>query len=95
MPTRKRNFLSEMKNRIENRLNGATRRKGRPRTHGLSPLNPKRQTEHTQSRKQKESTESRKRKSKINNSNSESSKRRAYAEAHKEAYDPMDTGNNM
>jgi hypothetical protein len=43
MPARHRNFLSEMRNRIENRLEGTTRNRRRPRTHDQSPLNPARQ----------------------------------------------------
>jgi hypothetical protein len=43
MPTRRRNFLGEMRNRIENILYGTTRNRRRPRTHDQSPLNPARQ----------------------------------------------------
>ena len=48
---RRRNFHSEMKNRIENRLYGSTRGR-RPRTHGLSPLNPIRQKRNENARKE-------------------------------------------
>jgi hypothetical protein len=47
--TRRRNFHSEMKNRIENRLYGSTRSR-RPRTHGLSPLNPIREKQNARKR---------------------------------------------
>lgn len=75
MPTRKRNFLSEMKNRIENILYGATRNRRRPRTSNLSPLNPARQQRNFLAR---QNGLSRKRK----RSPSKNS------DAHKEAYDP-------
>lgn len=77
----RRNFHSEMKNRIENRLYGTTRNKRRPHTSNLSPLNPVRQQRNYFAR---QNMHSRKRK----RSPSKNSKANNYSSAHKKEYDP-------